>query len=77
MKKNLIDNGIPDESDEFESLRIDSDYYYPVLHLYYNDDLTVSSLPLFFCLRAAGLKLLRSVVMFTIFKFSPRLFMFQ
>ena len=42
MQKNLADNGIADESGEFESLRIDSDYYYPVLHLYYNDDLTVS-----------------------------------
>ena len=37
MAKNLQDNGIPDESGEFEQLRIDDDYYFPVLHLYYNN----------------------------------------
>jgi hypothetical protein len=37
-----VANGIPDESDEFEKLSIRDDYYVPVVHLYYNDDLTVA-----------------------------------
>ena len=42
MNKTLEQNGIYDETKEFERLRIDSDFYVPVLHLYYNDDLTVA-----------------------------------
>ena len=42
MAKTLEQNGIYDERKEFERLRIDSDFYVPVLHLYYNDDLTVA-----------------------------------
>jgi hypothetical protein len=36
----LADNGIPDEDDEFEALGIDDGYYYPTIHVYFNDDLT-------------------------------------
>jgi hypothetical protein len=42
MKLTLTENGVPDESDEFEQLTIDQDYYTPVLHVYFNDDLTVA-----------------------------------
>ena len=42
MSKTLEQNGIYDETKEFERLRIDRDFYVPVLHLYYNDDLTVA-----------------------------------
>ena len=41
MAKTLEDNGIIDESDEFESLGLPNDYYIPALHIYFNDDLTV------------------------------------
>ena len=33
---------VVDESEEFERLSVDCDYYVPVIHLYYNDDLTVA-----------------------------------
>ena len=32
---------IPDESYKFDDLDIDEDYYVPVIHLYFSDDLTV------------------------------------
>jgi hypothetical protein len=41
MNKTLEENGITDESDEFESLGLPADYYVPAVHLYFNDDLTV------------------------------------
>lgn len=41
MELNLEDNGVPDESEEFENLNIDEDDYIPTLHVYFNDDLTV------------------------------------
>lgn len=41
MESTLKDNGMEDESDEFERLSINQDYYTPVVHLYFNDDLTV------------------------------------
>lgn len=41
MKKTLEENGILDETDEFESLGLSADFYIPALHLYFNDDLTV------------------------------------
>ena len=41
MTATLEDNGIPDESDEFEELGIDADQHRPILHVYFNDDLTV------------------------------------
>lgn len=42
MDKTLEDNGVLDENDEFETLAIPDDYYIPVIHLYYKDDLTVA-----------------------------------
>eukprot|EP00758_Cryptobia_borreli_P004690 Tbor_TRINITY_DN4522_c1_g1::TRINITY_DN4522_c1_g1_i4::g.15839::m.15839 len=41
MQKTLEENGIKDESEEFESLGLSSDHYIPAVHLYFNDDLTV------------------------------------
>ncbi|KAF8282729.1 Component of motile flagella 17 [Trypanosoma cruzi] len=40
MTKTLDENGIVDESEEFESLGLNADFYIPALHLYYDDDLT-------------------------------------
>lgn len=42
MTLTLEENGVHDESDEFEELSISEDFYIPVLHLYFNDDLTVA-----------------------------------
>ncbi|KAH7429190.1 hypothetical protein KP509_09G034700 [Ceratopteris richardii] len=42
MDKTLAENGIPDESSLFTSLGLAPDYHIPVLHLYFNDDLTPS-----------------------------------
>ena len=42
MDKTLKENEIPDESDEFERLSIEEDFYYPPIYLYFNDDLTVA-----------------------------------
>ena len=42
MALTLTENGVPDEADEFERLTIDQDFYTPVLHVYFNDDLTVA-----------------------------------
>ena len=41
MEMTLSENGVPDEEYDFEVLNINSDYYHPVVHLYYNDDLSV------------------------------------
>jgi len=38
----LTENGIHDESEEYYDLHIDDDYYYPAIHLYFNDDLTIA-----------------------------------
>jgi hypothetical protein len=40
MQRTLEENGIPDESEEFSSLRLDEDFYIPTIHVYFNDDLT-------------------------------------
>jgi len=40
MKLNLEMNGIMDEDTDFEALGIEDGYYYPVIHVYFNDDLT-------------------------------------
>lgn len=40
LDKTLDENGILDESEEFESLGLNADHYIPALHLYYDDDLT-------------------------------------
>ena len=42
MNKTLAENNVQDEAAEFERLSIKQDFYYPVLHLYFNDDLTVA-----------------------------------
>eukprot|EP00448_Togula_jolla_P029071 CAMPEP_0170638248 /NCGR_PEP_ID=MMETSP0224-20130122/38916_1 /TAXON_ID=285029 /ORGANISM="Togula jolla, Strain CCCM 725" /LENGTH=268 /DNA_ID=CAMNT_0010968327 /DNA_START=57 /DNA_END=859 /DNA_ORIENTATION=- len=40
MRKTLEENGVKDETEEFEKLGIDPDDHIPVIHLYFNDDLT-------------------------------------
>jgi len=42
MNTTLADNGVTDESEEFSKLRIPGDFYYPALHLYFDDDLTIA-----------------------------------
>jgi hypothetical protein len=42
LNKTLADNGVEDETEEFQELGIPSDYFIPVIHLYYTDDLTVA-----------------------------------
>lgn len=42
MEKTLEENDVFDEAPEFERLAIDDDFYVPVVHLYYMDDLTVA-----------------------------------
>jgi cytochrome b involved in lipid metabolism len=42
LDKNLEDNGVVDDTEEFEAYGIPDDYYIPVIHLYYKDDLTVA-----------------------------------
>ena len=42
MDKTLGDNGVVDEAEEFQELSIPSDYFIPVIHLYYKDDLTTA-----------------------------------
>jgi len=38
MEKTLDENGIADEANEFSNLSIEDGYYYPALHIYYQDD---------------------------------------
>jgi len=40
MEKTLEENGITDETEEFLRLNIDPDDHIPVIHLYFDDDLT-------------------------------------
>ncbi|XP_055346921.1 LOW QUALITY PROTEIN: cytochrome b5 domain-containing protein 1-like [Paramacrobiotus metropolitanus] len=40
MDKTLEDNGIDDDEEELKALDINADEYIPVLHVYFNDDLT-------------------------------------
>ncbi|EPY26721.1 cytochrome b5 domain containing 1 [Strigomonas culicis] len=40
MALTLDGNGIQDETESFEALGLNADYYIPAIHLYYNDDLT-------------------------------------
>ena len=42
MNKTLEENDVPDEAQEFERLSIEEEFYFPILHLYFNDDLTVA-----------------------------------
>ncbi|RHY69144.1 hypothetical protein DYB34_008261 [Aphanomyces astaci] len=41
MAKTLAENGLPDESLEFEKLGMDANEFKPILHIYFNDDLTI------------------------------------
>lgn len=40
-EKTLAENGIEDESEEFEALGINPQHHLPCLQIYYNDDLTI------------------------------------
>ena len=42
MRKTLEENGVADDMPAFDALGIDEDFYVPVLHLYFSDDLTVA-----------------------------------
>lgn len=42
MNKTLKENGVPDEKSELEDYHVPTDFYIPVLHVYWNDDLTVA-----------------------------------
>lgn len=42
MEKTLAENGIADESAVFNELGVPADTFSAVVHLYYNDDLTVA-----------------------------------
>ena len=42
MRATLDANGIRDETPAFDNLNIDPDWYIPVIHLYFSDDLTVA-----------------------------------
>ena len=42
LGKTLAENGIVDDTKKFEELAIPSDFFIPVIHLYYTDDLTVA-----------------------------------
>lgn len=42
MALNLEQNGVKDDSADFEALRISEDFYVPSIHLYFNDDLSVA-----------------------------------
>lgn len=42
MNKTLQENGVADETSTFETLGLPSDFHIPVLHVYWNDDLTVA-----------------------------------
>ncbi|XP_075438330.1 cytochrome b5 domain-containing protein 1 isoform X2 [Ascaphus truei] len=42
MDVTLQENGVEDEDEDFDELKLDADLHTPSLHLYYNDDLTES-----------------------------------
>ena len=42
MNKNLVENGVADETATFEDLHVPTEAFIPVLHVYWNDDLTVA-----------------------------------
>jgi len=42
MRKTLDENGVKDDTPEFDQLNIDEDFYTPVIHLYFSDDLTIA-----------------------------------
>jgi len=42
MRGTLLENGIPDESLQFDMLNIDEDAFIPTIHLYFSDDLSIA-----------------------------------
>lgn len=42
LNRTLSENGVAEESELYESLDMHHDSYVPVLHVYWNDDLTVA-----------------------------------
>jgi hypothetical protein len=42
MNATLDQNGIPDESEKFREVNDNEEDWYPVIHLYFSDDLTVA-----------------------------------
>lgn len=42
MNKTLQANGVPDETATFEDCQVETDAFIPVLHVYWNDDLTIA-----------------------------------
>jgi hypothetical protein len=40
MNTTLEENGVPDERDLYAKLNLPDDFYAPLIHLYFNDDLT-------------------------------------
>ena len=42
MDKTLEENGVSDETDTFYNLGMDDDIYISTIHIYFNDDLTIS-----------------------------------
>lgn len=40
LSKTLEENGIQDETEAFESLGLNAEYYIPAIHIYFDDDLT-------------------------------------
>lgn len=42
MNQTLLENGVADESHTYEALDLPTDFHIPVLHVYWNDDLTVA-----------------------------------
>jgi len=42
LDKTLEENGLVDDTEDFEAYGIEDDYYIPVIHIYYKDDLTVA-----------------------------------
>lgn len=42
MQRTLAENGVPDERANFEACQLPPDFFVPVLHLFWADDLTVA-----------------------------------
>lgn len=42
MNKTLQENGVVDDANTYEALDLPTDFHTPVLHVYWNDDLTVA-----------------------------------
>jgi hypothetical protein len=42
MNRTLSQNGLKDEAQDLEDCMLDDDFYIPVLHLYWSDDLSIA-----------------------------------